>query len=122
MKKKTVIIGATTNPGRYAYLAAHRLKDAGHPIVPVGIKKGLVSGEEILDISQKPAVDHVDTVTMYIGPQHQQEWEDYIQSLNPRRVIFNPGTENPLFEKKLEEKGVEVVEGCTLVMLSIGNY
>lgn len=122
MGKKTAIIGATTNPGRYAYLAAQRLKDAGHEIVPLGIKKGHVAGEAILNLREKPEVADVDTITMYIGPQHQAEWEGYIQSLKPGRVIFNPGTENSSLERKLKESGVEVVEGCTLVMLSIGNY
>ncbi len=122
MNKKTAIIGATTNAGRYAYLAAQRLSGAGIPIVPLGIKKGVVAGADILDLKEKPKVDDIDTVTMYIGPQHQSEWEDYIMSLNPKRVIFNPGTENPPFEKKLRAGGVDVVEGCTLVMLSIGNY
>lgn len=122
MSKKTVIIGATPNPARYAYLAAHRLSGGGFPIVPLGIKKGVVAGKNILNIKEKPPIEEVDTVTMYIGAQHQPEWEEYIMSLNPKRIIFNPGTENPVFEKKLKAKGIEVIEGCTLVMISIGNY
>ena len=120
--KKTVIVGATTNPGRYAYIAASMLKDDGHPIVPVGIKKGEVFGEEILDIKEKPAIADVDTVTLYIGPQHQPEWYDYIISLRPKRIIFNPGTENPVFVKKAEEAGIEAEEACTLVLLRTNQY
>nr|WP_302180035.1 CoA-binding protein [Chryseosolibacter indicus] len=115
--KKTVIIGATTDQSRYAYLAARMLTEYKHEIVPIGIKKGEVFGTQILDIFQKPKVENVDTVTLYIGPQRQPEWYDYILQLKPKRIIFNPGTENPEFEKMAEQQGVEAVEGCTLVML-----
>ncbi len=120
--KKTAILGASTNPTRYAFLAANDLKAKGHEIVPIGIKKGTVYGEEILDIREKPKVDDVDTITMYMGAQHQEPYIDYILSLNPKRIIFNPGSENPDLHQKAEAKGIEVVNGCTLVMLSVGNY
>lgn len=120
--KKTVIIGATTNPSRYAYLAAGMLTDYHHDIVPIGIKKGEVHGQPILDIAQRPTIADVDTVTLYIGPQHQPELYDYILSLKPKRVIFNPGTENPEFEKKVEEAGAEALEACTLVLLRSNQY
>ena len=120
--KKTVIIGATTNPSRYAYLASEMLTEYKHEIVPVGIKTGEVFGKPILDIRKKPSVEEVDTVTLYIGPQHQEEWYDYIFSLKPKRIIFNPGTENPEFEERAENLGIEVVEGCTLVMLRSNQY
>lgn len=120
--KKTVIIGASNNPNRYAHIAAERLSRHEHPIIPVGIKKGNVLGIDILDISQKPVIDDVDTVTMYINPQHQIEWEDYILSLKPRRIIFNPGTENPSLAQRAQAQGIETENACTLVMLSVGNY
>lgn len=120
--KKTVIIGATTNPARYAYLAAGMLSEYKHEIIPVGIKKGEVYGVPILDINQHPKVDDVDTVTLYIGPQHQYEHYDYILSLKPKRVIFNPGTENPEFEKMIEASGAEAWQACTLVLLRSGQY
>ena len=120
--KKTVIIGATTNPSRYAYFAADRLTKAGHDIVPVGIKKGEVFGEEILDIRESPKVENVDTITMYLGPQNQPEYYDYIVGLNPKRIIFNPGTENPELVKKAQEAGIETDYACTLVMLGSGTY
>jgi uncharacterized protein len=97
MSKKTVIIGATTNPSRYAYLAAGMLTEYKHPIIPVGIKQGEVYDEKILPINDRPVIEGVDTVTLYIGPQHQPEHYDYILSLKPKRVIFNPGTENDEF-------------------------
>ncbi len=122
MSKKTVIIGATTNTGRYAYLAAQMLNEYKHEIVPVGIKTGEVLGTKILDIKEKPVIENVDTVTLYIGPQHQPEWYDYIFSLKPKRIIFNPGTENDEFEKQAEQKGIEALEACTLVMLRTGQF
>jgi len=120
--KKTVIIGATTNKDRYAYLAAEMLTEYHHEIVPVGIKKGEVFGKAILEIQTRPAVQDVDTVTMYIGAQHQPEHYQYILSLKPKRVIFNPGTENNEFEKMVERSGAEAIEACTLVMLRSRQY
>lgn len=120
--KKTVIIGATTNPSRYAFLAARMLTSYNHEIVPVGIKEGAVSGKEILDIFQKPPIEAVDTVTLYIGPQRQPEYYDYILGLKPKRIIFNPGTENDEFHRMAESRGIEAVEGCTLVMLRSGQF
>lgn len=122
MNKKTVIIGATTNPSRYAYLAAGMLTEYKHEIVPIGLKKGEVYGKQILLINERPFVKDVDTVTLYIGPQHQPEHYDYILSLKPKRVIFNPGTENEEFEKLLTEAGSETLQTCTLVMLRSYQY
>jgi len=115
--KKTVVVGATTNPGRYAYLAANMLKQYQHEVVPLGIKTGEVAGKPILDIRERPKIEGVDTITLYIGPQRQPEWYDYLLELKPRRIIFNPGTENEEFEKRAEAAGVEVEEACTLVLL-----
>lgn len=120
--KKTVIIGATTNPERYAFLAAERLSNSGHYIVPVGIREGEVFGKKILNLKEQPLITEVDTVTMYLGPKNQEPWYEYILSLKPRRVIFNPGTENVTFEKKLQSAGIVTIQGCTLVMLSIGSF
>jgi predicted CoA-binding protein len=120
--KKTVIIGATPNQARYAYLAAERLTESGHEIVPVGIRRGELFGKPILDLRLKPDIKEVDTVTLYVGPQRQPEWMDYVLGLKPKRIIFNPGTENPEFETKAAESGIDVIEGCTLVMLRTGQY
>lgn len=120
--KKTVIIGATTNPSRYAYLAAEMLTEYNHEIVPVGIKQGVVFGKEILTIQSQPAITDVDTITLYIGPQHQAEYYEYLLSLKPKRVIFNPGTENPEFEKLVGDSGAEAWQACTLVLLRSGQY
>ncbi len=120
--KKTVIIGATANTRRYAYKAAERLTEANIEFVPVGIKKGSVFGISILPIQEKPTITNVHTVTMYIGPQNQPEWYNYILSLKPTRILFNPGTENEAFQQMAIQQNVEVVEGCTLVMLGVGTY
>lgn len=120
--KKTVIIGATSNPERYAYLAAGELVKKGHEIVPLGIRKGEVFGKEVLDIRTKPRIENVDTVTLYLGPARQPEWYDYILSLKPKRILFNPGTENQEFQKMALEAGVEAEEVCTLVMLRTGQF
>lgn len=120
--KKTVIIGATTDPSRYAYLAARMLTHYNNEIVPIGIKKGEVFGARILSIFEKPQVADVHTITMYIGPQRQPEWYQYLLGLKPKRIIFNPGTENLTLEKMAEDRGIEVVQGCTLVMLRSNQY
>ena len=122
MPKKTVIIGATPNSARYAYTAAHMLTEYRHPIVPVGIKKGTVADQEILDLREKPIISDVDTVTLYIGPRHQPEWYDYLLGLEPRRIIFNPGTENRELFQQATQQGIKAVEACTLVMLRSGTY
>jgi hypothetical protein len=120
--KKTVVIGASTNPARYSHAAANMLSDRGYDMVPVGIKKGEVAGKPILDLREKPSIDNVHTITLYLGPQNQKEWYDYLIGLSPRRIIFNPGTENSELERMAVSKGIETLEACTLVMLSVGNF
>ena len=117
---KTLILGATPNPQRYAYLATSRLLEHGHEVVPVGIRKGAIEGVEI--INDLPYPNELDTVTLYLGPARQPEYYNYILTLKPRRVIFNPGTENTELAELLRENDIEVVEGCTLVMLSAGTF
>ncbi|GAB2965006.1 CoA-binding protein [Hymenobacter coalescens] len=118
--KKTVVIGASDNPARYSFQAVNRLKSHGHDVVPVGIRKGQVAGFDIY--TDKPAVADVDTVTLYVGPQNQPAWYDYILDLRPKRIIFNPGTENDELERRAQAQGIQTIEACTLVMLSVGNY
>jgi predicted CoA-binding protein len=118
--KKTLILGATTDTSRYAYLAANRLVSHGHSIVNVGIKTGEVAGVSI----ERPETIHndIDTITLYIGPQNQPPLYDYILETHPKRIIFNPGTENSELRKMAEEKGIETEYACTLVLLSVGDY
>ena len=118
--KKTLVIGASSNPSRYSFLAAQMLKSNGHPILLIGRKSGFAVGEEIH--LEKIKWNDVDTVTLYINPLHQPDYYDYIISLNPKRVIFNPGTENSQFKHILISKNIVPIEACTLVLLSIGQY
>ncbi|MFD1769442.1 CoA-binding protein [Sphingobacterium suaedae] len=118
--KKTLILGASPNPARYAYLVANKLVRKGYPIVNVGRKKGAVAG---VDIEQMDVIhSDIDTITLYVGPQNQAPYYDYILQTNPKRVIFNPGAENEELKTKLQEVGIEAVEACTLVMLNTGQY
>ena len=118
--KKTLVIGAGTNPSRYAYLATQRLLRYNHPVVLLGKETGVVLGNEILHTP--PADTDIDTVTLYIRPEHQTKYYDYLTELKPKRIIFNPGTENDELAQILDANGTEIVYGCTLVMLSTGQY
>ena len=120
MKKKTLVFGASPNPQRYAHIAANRLLDHGHDIELVGRRAGEIRGHQIQ--TDWPTLEDIDTITLYMGPQNQPEFYDYILDHEPRRIIFNPGTENHVLQKKAEEKGIETEYACTLVMLATGSY
>lgn len=120
--KKTVVIGASPNPGRYSNVVCRMLLETGHEFVPVGIKSGHIDGHEILDIRQQPDVENVHTVTLYLNARNQKEWYDYIFSLNPKRIIFNPGAENPEFARKASERGIKAEVACNLVLLSTRQF
>jgi len=117
---KTLIIGASNNPERYAYKAAERLLSHGHEIELLGIRPDQVFSKTI--DTEKKNYSNIDTITMYVGPQRQAEYYDYIIGLKPRRVIFNPGTENLEFETMLSKNGIIAEEACTLVLLGTGQY
>ena len=119
-KKHTVVIGASPNPSRYSHRAVQMLDSADHPVKAVGIREGEISGIQITK-ELKP-FDAVDTVSLYVGPRNQDYWKGYIKGLKPKRVIFNPGTENDDFQNELTREGIEVEEACTLVLLSMGSY
>tara|TARA_R110002072_G_scaffold41085_3_gene115793 strand:+ start:28284 stop:28646 length:363 start_codon:yes stop_codon:yes gene_type:complete len=120
MNKKTLVIGASTNPSRYSYLAINRLVDRNHSVVAVGIKEGTVAGVEIL--TNKPHFEGIDTITLYVNSKNQVEYYDYIINLKPKRVIFNPGTENPELYELLQKNNIEVEVACTLVLLGTNQY
>jgi len=120
MNKKTLILGASTNPERYAYLAAHRLVENGHSIVNVCLKAGVVAGVPI-ELAHEVYSD-IDTITLYLGPDNQGTYYNYILQTKPKRIIFNPGTENPDLEKLLKLRGIEFTKACTLVLLASGQY
>jgi len=118
--KKTLVIGASLKPERYSNRAIRKLLSYNHPVVAIGLKEGVINGAIIE--KGKPDFENIDTVTMYINPHRQEEFYEYIISLKPKRIIFNPGTENAYFKNIAQENGIEVVENCTLVMLDTGLF
>ncbi len=117
---KTLVLGASENSSRYSNMAIRRLTDKGYPVIAIGNKKGKVNNVEI--ITEQVADKDIDTVTLYLNPINQKPYYDYILSLKPRRIIFNPGTENDELERLALKEGINVLESCTLVMLSTGQY
>ena len=118
--KPTVVIGASPNADRYSYKATVSLQNHQHTVYPIGIKKGVINGLEI--INTKPELLDIDTITLYIGPENQPEWYEYILTLKPKRLIFNPGTENSELIAIAQTNGIETEIACTLVLLSINQY
>jgi len=118
--KKTLVLGASDNPSRYSYLAVNRLRSHGHPVVAIGKKNSMVADVPIE--KEKKDWENVDTVTLYLNPAHQQQYYDYILSLKPKRIIFNPGAENDELADLAVKNGIKPIEACTLVLLSTDQY
>lgn len=120
MNKKTLVMGASTNPSRYSNMAIKKLRKAQVEVKAFGLKKGEVAGVSI--DTELLNYDNIDTITLYLGAKNQSEYYNYILGLQPRRVIFNPGTENPEFYKLLENSNIETEVACTLVLLGTNQY
>ncbi|WP_300434475.1 CoA-binding protein [Christiangramia sp.] len=120
MEKKTLVLGASLNTARYSNLAINKLVGHGQPTVAIGLRKGSVAGIDIK--TEKYPFEDINTITLYLNARRQEEYYDYILSLNPERVIFNPGTENPELYDLLRENGINFENACTLVMLSSQQY
>ena len=120
MSKKTVVIGASENPERYSHKASLALSANGHEVFPLGLREGKIDSLSIL--TGKPPLKDIHTVTLYVAAGKQSEWKSYVESLQPRRVIFNPGTENEEWMQALNRNHIEAIEACTLVMLSLGTF
>lgn len=118
--KKTLVIGASANPERYAYKATVMLGEYNHEVYPFGLREGMIENAKIETVW--PLNADFDTVTLYLNKQNQKEYIERIIALKPKRVIFNPGTENMEFEAMLQEKGIEPLEACTLVLLRTGQF
>lgn len=118
--KPTLIIGATENPSRYAYIAAERLMQSQHHVILFGKEGGEINGRPIETV-WNPSWK-VDTVTLYLNPKNQESLYEKIIALKPARVIFNPGTENPVFMNMLRQNGIEPDIACTLILLSLDDY
>jgi|TARA_B110000914_G_C15478456_1_gene454386 predicted CoA-binding protein len=120
-QKATLIIGASTNEERYSYKAFYKLKESNHRVYALGFREGMLSDTQIYIDHQATWTD-VDTVTLYLGAARQEPYFEYLVKLNPRRVIFNPGTENEEFENRLKEAGIQTEQACTLVLLATNQY
>jgi uncharacterized protein len=120
MMKKTLVIGASTNPSRYSFAAINRLRAYGHPVEALGLRKGRVGDVDIF--TEQKSFSDIHTVTLYVGPSHQENIRDYVISLKPQRVIFNPGTEDDLFQSILRKANIPFEEACMLVMLGTGQF
>ena len=118
--KTTLVLGASPKPERYSNLAVKKLLAYDIPVVAVGLREGEIEGVRIQKLF--PDVSDIHTVTLYIGLKNQSTYYDYIFKINPKRVIFNPGTDNTEFENSLRTHGIQVVRGCTLIMLDNGTY
>lgn len=119
-KKKTLVLGASGNPSRYSYLAIQRLSTYGHPVVALGRVHTFIGNTPVE--TEKKQFDNIDTVTLYLNPLHQQEYYEYILSLKPKRIIFNPGAENDELEKLARQQNIKTMNACTLVLLSTNQY
>lgn len=120
MGKTTLVLGASENPERYSNRAVHRLVEHGHPVWAVGRREGMIGEQPIRVVL--PAGTAIDTVTLYLNARNQEAWEKPVLDLAPRRIIFNPGAENERLAEAARARGIEVVEGCTLVMLGTGQF
>ena len=119
-KKRTLVLGASQNTARYSNMAIKSLRNHEHSVVAIGRRAGLV-GDTAIVTDQKP-MDDIDTVTLYLNPTNQKPYYNYILSLHPRRIIFNPGTENEELAELALKNGILSQEACTLVLLSTGQY
>ena len=117
---KTLVLGASPKPHRFSYKAVAELIMNNYPVVAIGYGEGKIL--DIPIIKGKPNIDDVDTIALYLGPARQLEYFDYIIQLNPNRIIFNPGTENPELKSLAQNAGIRVVESCMLIMLQTGSY
>jgi uncharacterized protein len=118
---KVAVLGASDNPERTAYQAMERLLNNHHEVIPVSPKGGVILGLNVLTALGQ-ITESVDTLTMYVGPDRQSALLGDIVALKPRRVIFNPGSENPAIYSQLQQAGIEVQEACTLVLLSTRQF
>ncbi len=120
MKKKTLVLGASANPNRYSYLAIQQLIVNKQKIKAIGRKEGEVNGVKIN--TTKKIFKDIHTITLYLNKINQVEFYDYILDLKPKRVLFNPGTENVELEIVLSENNISFERACTLVLLGIDEY
>lgn len=120
MEKSTLVIGASLNENRYSNICVRTLKSGHFPVTAIGLREGMI--DTIPVITGTPDLENIHTVTLYLNSGNQKPWFDYIMKLNPKRVVFNPGTENDEFADMLSSAGIETVEDCTIMMIQSGRY
>lgn len=120
MSRTTLVMGASAKPERYSNMAIRRLRAHGHEVVAVGLREGMV--EDVRIVRDIPSDVRVDTITLYLNEENQVAWQERLLNLRPRRIIFNPGAENQILMARASGTGVQVIEGCTLVLLGTGQY
>ncbi len=118
--KFTLVLGASNKPQRYSHKAIKALREHDILTAGIGLRAGTVSDVEISTVMEE--YRNVDTITVYLNAKNQEQYEEYILSLKPNRVIFNPGAENRPLAQTLEQHGIETLEACTLVLLRTGQY
>ncbi|MFC2104591.1 CoA-binding protein [Bacteroidota bacterium] len=118
--KKTLVLGASPNPIRFSHKAVKSLVRHGHEVVPLGIREGDIMWQKI--IIGKPKLNDIDTITLYLNPENQKEYYDYIIEISPKRIIFNPGSENQELIELAMKNDIEVSIACTLIMLNSNKY
>ena len=120
-KKITLVLGASSKPGRVSGEAVLKLRAAGHEVRAVGMQEEMLG--DVLIQKEKPfPIENLHTVSLYLNPERQKEYYDYIISLKPKRILFNPGTENEALKKLAHQNQIETEEACTLVLISLGAY
>lgn len=119
-KKKTLILGASTNAHRMSHLVTLELLKRGHSVYPLGRRAGSIGSVEL--ITDLPQIEDIHTISLYLNSDNQAPLEDYILGLQPKRIIFNPGAENPALKRKASERGIEAINACTMVMLRLAQY
>jgi len=119
--KKTLIIGASSKPGRVSREAVLKLREAGHEVIAIGAQEDII-GDVSIQTGHPFIMDDLHTVSLYLNPNRQTDYYEYLLSLKPKRIIFNPGTENPVLERLAHENNIETEQACTLVLLSLGAY
>jgi hypothetical protein len=119
--KKTLVIGASSKPGRVSREAVLKLREAGHEVFAIGAQEDKI-GDVSIQTGHPFIMDDLHTVSLYLNPNRQTDYYEYLLSLKPKRIIFNPGTENPVLERLAHENNIETEQACTLVLLSLGAY
>ncbi len=120
MDKTTLVLGASLKERRFSHICVKTLVSGHFQVAAIGLREGMIDAIHVK--TGFPELQNIHTVTLYLSPENQKSWYNYILTLNPERVIFNPGAENTEFENLLTEAGIDVIEDCTIMMVEYGRY